>query len=222
MDESKSDFEEFEISEEFSNLKTDNLIFEIWYKPKLVFKYLFKHDSNKYVIILLAISAIFSTFDRAYSKDLGLDTFDASYYLSMLVFGSIATLLIYYLSAWLMHYFGYAFLNGKAKAKDFRTVLAWSNIPAIFSIIFTLFLFIIYGKQALSDNFIPPTEVARITYITVAILQSILGIWSMVILVIGIMHIQNFKVWRAIGNLIIPFLLIIIVFLLIFFMADII
>lgn len=222
MDELKSNFEEFENIDDFSNLDQNNLITEVLFKPKLVFKYLFKVAPTKYVQLLLVLSALVSTLERAFSKNVTWDSFGTGYFLSMLVFGTLFTFLLYYFSAWIMHYFGKAFLNGKATAKTFRTVLAWSSIPSTASVMFLMFLLVIYGSSALSDSFIPPSETAGIVYIIVGVIEIILAFWSLTLMVIGIKLIQNFNTWKAIGNLIIPFALIILIFVFIFFIGDII
>jgi len=42
-------FNEFEEYDDFSNLDTDKLLTEIWTKPNLVFRYLFKTNPEKYI-----------------------------------------------------------------------------------------------------------------------------------------------------------------------------
>ncbi|AUP78243.1 YIP1 family protein [Flavivirga eckloniae] len=216
MSDNTSKFDEFEKLKEFEALDLNNLLFEIWFKPKLVFTYLKKRAPTQYVQLLLIISALTTTFERVIPKNIGWDANGLGYFFGMLIFGAILTLGVYHFSAWFLHYFGRAFLNGNASTKDFRMVIAWSNIPIIASTILSILLLIIYGPNALSDNFFPTSETVRIVYITVAIIEIVIAIWSMVITVIGIMVIQNFNVGKAIGNVLLPMFLVILIFIIVF------
>ena len=220
MNEPTNDFEEFEEFEFFHNLDLNNLIFEVWTKPKLVFTYLFKTNPTKYLQVLLIASALSSTFNRAMEKSIGFDSYGKGYFLGMVVFGALLTWALYYLLAWILQYFGKAFLNGSANSKKFLTVLAWSNIPNIASAFFTFFLILIYGPNALHDSFTPPSEIAGFVYIVVGLCEMALAIWSVAILVIGTMYIQKFGTGKAIGNIFLPFILIIVVFVLVFVLGD--
>ena len=216
-----NNFEEFEEPEGFSNLKTDNLIFEIWIKPKLAFTYLFKYDSNKYVQILLITSALTATFERAISKNIGwYDSYNTSYFIGGLLGGGLMVYAIYYITAWFLHYFGKAFLNGQASAKDFRTVIAWANIPSIASAIFSFIILVIYGSHALSDNYFPISEVERIVFISLALIQAILGMWTLIITITGVKEIQKFSTLKAFGNILLPFIILVIVFAIIFLIGN--
>lgn len=220
MNEPTNDFQEFEDFESFHNLDLNNLIFEIWLKPKLVFTYLFKTYPLKYLQTLLITAALASTFTRAMGKGIGFASYGVGYFLAALIFGALITWGLYYLYAWILHYFGKAFLNGAASTKHFLTIMAWSNIPIIASTFFTFFLILIYGSNALHDSFTPPSEIAGIVFIVVGLIEVVLAFWSLTILVIGTMYIQKFGVWKAIGNIILPLLILIIVFVLIFVLAN--
>src|SRR5690606_25961041 len=101
----------------------------------------------------------------------------------------------------------------------YRIVVAWSNIPMIASTLPVLLASLIYGNNAVSDNFVPDTTIITVAYFTVLVLQLIFAFWSLSILVTGIMHIQQFSVWKAIVNAILPilvFFVLILLFLMIF------
>ncbi|MGE5945031.1 MAG: YIP1 family protein [Flavobacteriales bacterium] len=216
-----NNFEEFEEPQEFSTLKTDNLIFEIWVKPRLVFAYLFKYDPSKYVQILLVISALTTAFERNLSRNIGWhDSYNTSYFIGVCLGGGLMVYVIYYVSAWFLHFFGKAFLNGQANPKDFRTVIAWANIPSIASAIFSFIILVIYGSKALSDSYLPISGIERIVFISFAIIQVTLAIWALIITIIGVKEIQKFSTVKALGNILLPFIILIVVVLIIFLIGD--
>ncbi len=209
-------FEEFEHLENFSDLNTDNLIFEVWVKPKKVFQYLFKFDRLKYVHVLLVVSAIVAATERVLSKNTPFDSYGFGYLIGYILGGAIVTWLMYWVSAWFLRFFGAAFFNGKASNEDFRIVIAWSNIPLITSLLTTLLLILFYGNNAASGYYLIENETERIVFIVLGCIDIVLAIWSAVISVIGIMHIQQFGVWKAIGNIFLPFIILVAIFALFF------
>jgi len=216
----KDAFEEFEVYEDFSDLKTDQLLTEIWLKPKKVFAYIFKHEPQKYVQALLLVAAFANAGGRALEKNVGGGAYGFGFFLGMAIIGGLITYLLYYVMAWFLKFFGNAFLNGKANSKDYRTVIAWSTIPTILSFVTTLFLVIVYGSNALS-TYEPTGYVEGIVYIIIGLIEIGLAIWSTVILVTGIMHIQKFGVWKAIANVFLPVIILIMIFVIIFVLGDI-
>ncbi|WP_346883816.1 hypothetical protein [uncultured Algibacter sp.] len=141
MNNDTNHFEEFEDPKEFLNLDIKNLFSEIWFKPKLVFQYLSNYNPNKYVQLLLIIASITSTLDRSFSKTTIFKDSGIEYFIGGLLGGALVTYALYYILAWFLYYYGKAFLNGQASSKDFRMVIAWSRVPAIASIVFSLYQF---------------------------------------------------------------------------------
>lgn len=213
-------FEEFEEVQDFSRLDTTNLLFEIWVKPKLVFDYIFKYYPDKYLNALLIIASFISTLERILDKGYNLDS---AYIITLLfstLFGALITYGCYYLFAWILRVIGTHLFNGKAKNKDYLIVIAWSNIPMIASIILTFLVIVLFGATAASDNYIPTTTTNEMVIIGFTFLELILAIWSIVIMVIGVMKIQNFNVWKALGNVLLPFAVLVIIVLILVFMIG--
>ena len=169
-----------------------------------------------YVNILLIVAALTATIERSFSKNTSIFSVNAGYFIGGLLGGSLVVYSLYFISAWIFYYFGKAFLNGKATAKEFRTVIAWSNIPSIGSIIFSFLILVVYGSNALSDFYFPISKIEKTVFISFALIQFALSIWTIVIMIIGTKEIQKFSTLKAISNVSIPFLILIIIFLLFF------
>lgn len=208
MNESDNRFREFEEFDDFSNLDTDNLIIEYLKKPKLVYKYLFKTNPEKYFWPLLIAAGAVNGLEKGLERITDFDAFNVGMLLGFLVGGAAIGWISYFISAWIMHLFGSAFLGGTATAKDFRIVVAWANIPSIGSIFITLLIYLLYGFEINSfTSTISDTEMYIIMVLNVIILGLI--IWSAILNIIGTMYIQNFGVGKAIANVILPIIVLI-------------
>jgi len=208
-------FEEFETYEDFTDLKVDQLLTEIWLKPKKVFAYLFKHEPSKYVEGLLLASAFASATNRAIEKSL---EYGANINFITLIISGFAAYLLYYVLAWLYKFFGSAFLNGNATSKQFRTVIAWGYIPSLLILVTSFLYYIVYSSNESEEilSFNPQA----IVFWLFALIELALGIYSIALLVIGTMHIQKFGVWKALGNIFLPIISIGLIFALVFILGD--
>ena len=210
-------FEEFDNYEDFTDLKTDELLTEIWLKPKKVFSYLFKHEPYKYVNPLLLTSGFAGALKRTSEKSMD---FGVSFNFVTVIAGSLIAFLLYYVVAWIYKFFGSAFLNGKATSRQFRTVIAWGYIPSILTAVTSLLYYMVYGSYDTVDfeSFTPQ----NIIFWLVALIELSLGVYSIVLIIIGTMHVQKFGVWKALGNIFLPVIIIAMVFVIVFVLGDVI
>ena len=213
-------FEEFELAENFLGLNTENLFSEIWIKPKKVFIYLFSTNPNKYVELLFIVGAVCSALDRSLEKYQSYFYYSIASYIGIFILATLITWGSYYLYVWILKFVGNGFLKGTASVSDYKTILAWSLVPAIASILPTLFMMMLYGVIAVSDSYQPETTTVSIVFIVVGVLQIILGIWSLCILVTGIKYVQKFTVWKAILNVLIPIVAFVIIFMLLLIVSG--
>ena len=90
----------------------------------------------------------------------------------------------------------------------------------IASIILTFLVIVLFGVNATSDNYVPNTTTNEVVIIGFTFLEVILAIWSIVIMVVGVMKIQNFNVWKALVNVLLPFAVLVIIVLILVFMIG--
>lgn len=219
MNESPNHFLEFEDLDDFSNLDTKNLLTEIWIKPTLVFKYLFKTNPEKYVWPLMITAGAVGGLEKGLEKAGEYNSFAFGYVIGTLLGGALLGWISIYIYAWLLSLFGSGFLNGKAEPKAFRTVIAWSNIPSICTVVLTFISAVLYGNK-LNDINLELTQTEAIFMIVLGLLQLGLSIWSLVLNIIGTMHIQNFKAGKATLNVLLPFITLAFLFIIIYFIFN--
>lgn len=191
---------------------TDKEIFtRIWTEPRLVMKYINDNSYDKFVVFLLVIGGISNAFDRIVSSDLFINQ-------PLIVLVGIG-LVLAGLSGWLGNYIYAAILtwtgkafDGKAHSSDVFRVCAYAMIPSIFLILIVFLQLFVFGFEVFRDDFdtnsLGAGELA--IYFGLALLTIVFGVWSLVIFVVGLSEVQKFSIGKAIGNLILSFLVILI------------
>jgi len=210
MNASDNRFSEFEEFDDFSNLDTNNLIIEYLKKPKLVYKYLFKTNPEKYFWPLLIAAGAVNGLEKGLERITDFDAYGLGMLLGFLVGGAALGWITYFISAWVLYLFGSAFLSGTATAKDFRVVIAWANIPSIASIFITFLMYLLYGFE-INGYGSSLSDIELYTIMGLGLISLGLIFWSLILNVIGTMHIQNFGVGKAIANVLLPSIVLIII-----------
>ncbi len=114
--------------------------------------------------------------------------------------------------AWLLHIFG-RLLGGKANFQEIRAAVAWSNVPNFVTVLLWIILLGVFGAQVFNRNF---SEMQFVGYqagilFLVMLLESIVSVWGFIILLSALREVQEFSVWKAILNVVIPFVAVVIV-----------
>ena len=194
-----------QLEPEDSDINENNLLITIWHKPSATLRFILENCPEKYVLGLLLISSIVSSMGNAAVNDDTPLPFIGMLFLAM-IFGGTIGLALVLIFAWLMSVSG-RILGGKANPLEFRTILAWSSVPQIATVVLILPTLIIYGEGISSFEIFGTYMVDGFFLVMVGLIQLVLWIWSIVILVKGIMIIQNFGVGLALVNLILPAIL---------------
>lgn len=101
-------------------------------------------------------------------------------------------------------------LKGEGSFFGIRAAIAWSNVTNIGTIITWLFLIGAFGAQLFFRAFTEmPFRGAAAIYANCAFLtQAVLSVWSFVLLIRGLQEVQKYSVWRAIVNIVLPFVIV--------------
>lgn len=96
-------------------------------------------------------------------------------------------------------------VGGKSNYLNIRASVAWSNVPNLVNGAIWLFLGFVVGAEL----FLPvvakgiSTNMAKFVLI-LSVIQLIAMIWGLVILIMTLAEVQKFSIWRAIANIVIP------------------
>lgn len=197
--------------EEPLSFTDEEILTEIWTRPREVFRYIHERQYEKYMLVLLMIAGIYKTFDRASSQNLG-DTLPllgviTVCVLSGIMFGWLSA----YISAALISWTG-VWLDGEADTKSILRIIAYASIPSIIALFLIIPQMGIYGVEIFKEegDVTSGGMMANIIYWGSMILELVLGICSIFFYVIGVSEVQGFEIWKAVVNLILAMLVIIV------------
>lgn len=112
-------------------------------------------------------------------------------------------------------------IGGKSSYYPIRAAISWSCVPNVLSIIIWAVLILLFGKNLFLDSF-PQQSLSTglmLLGVGLVVIQGVLAVWAFVIAVNGIAEVQGFSAWKALLNVLIPFLMVVILVWLIIFLA---
>lgn len=101
-------------------------------------------------------------------------------------------------------------IGGEADYLSLRAAVSWSNVPNVINIVFWVFLSIQFGTllytQAFTQMDLMGSQLGIVAVIFLA--QLVLAIWTFVILLNTVSEVQRFSAWKALLNVIMPFIIV--------------
>lgn len=207
-----NEFEEYSYNKEIEN----NLFRKILTHPKEAFRFIVKHQYEKHLTVLLVLAGIANGFDRIVEKA----TEDSNIIVLLImavIVGALVGWIGYYIYAALLSLSG-RWLNGKGRTNTILPILAYASVPAIAGTIFTIAQIFLFGTD--SSIIETASMPVAIIYYLLLFLQLGFGFWTLALYAIGLAEVQQFAIWKAILNLLLPVLFIVVPLLLIFFLTT--
>ena len=179
---------------------TDKEIFtKIWVNPRPIFKLINHFRYEKHLTILLVLAGITNAFDRSEASFLNSSDSIGITIVGSIVGGALFGWISFYIYSFLIRFTG-KWLGGQADTDSILRVLAYSAIPSISTLILIIFKLFLVGSD-LFENVL--------TY-GFTIIESILGIWTFVLSVVGISEVQQFSIGKAILNILLPVIILVV------------
>ena len=217
--------ENIKIENEIITLSDKEVFTKIWTSPRLVFKYLNDNKYDNYVYILLFLAGITRAFDRASLKGMGDNLPLLAVVLICIILGGLFGWITYYIYAALMSWTG-EWLGGKGDTKSLLRIISYGMFPSIVALLFLIPQIALFGNEIFQSDIDISNSgfFSIITFYLTSSLEVVLGLWTIVLLVIGISEVQKISIWKSIFNMILPGLIIIgsigIIALLIYIISD--
>lgn len=125
------------------------------------------------------------------------------------VFAALVGMLGFQITSALVHWTG-KWLGGVGTFLQVRAAVAWSNVTNVGASLLWLLLVAFFGADVFVRTFPESTFVgASLALVSsIFILQTVLSVWSFVLFVRSLAEVQQFSVWRAIINIILPFVIV--------------
>jgi hypothetical protein len=197
--------------ENYENVKTPDhlsdkeLFIKIWTSPRAVFRFINFYKYQKHVTLLLILAGIARTFNRTLMKNAGDNLSIWGIILFSIIIGALFGWIIYYIYAALISCTG-KWLNAKGSTNAILIVLSYALIPSIVAMLFLLPQLVLYGNEVfkLNENSSDGGITKNIIVNGSFFLEAVLGIWTLVLCVIGIAEVQKLSIMKSILNLFLP------------------
>jgi hypothetical protein len=198
-----------------------NIFTKIWTSPRQVFEFINAHRYDKYVTILLVLSGISRAFDQAATKHIGNHLPLFWVIMFCLIAGALLGWISFYFYAALVSVTG-RWLDGKGNTQSILRILSYAMAPTIVALILLIPQIAVYGNGIFqSDGDLESAGVLgnSIFYFSVGV-ELVLSIWTIVFCVIGISVVQKISTGKAILNMLLPVVLIIVIGVILFLALD--
>ena len=195
-----SEFDEYLDKKEIES----NLFIKIWTAPRIVFRFIHENRYEKYMWFLLILAGISNGFDRASREHMGDTGSLAKIVVISILAGGLLGWISYYIYSALVSWVGQLF-KGKADVKAIVRVMAYGSIPSIAAMVLLVPQMIVYDKEMFTSNPVYDGGIlANIIFFGALFIELSLTIWSIVLYVIGVSEVQQFPIWKAVLNLLLP------------------
>lgn len=167
---------------------------------------------------MLIFAGISRALHNAIDKNIG-DNYSLLAILSLtVIFGGLFGWLSFYIFSAMISFTG-KWLDGKGDTNTLFRVMSYALFPTILLLFLTLPLIGVYGIELFkSDEDLMATGLLGIIgLMTFAVLQLVLAVCSLVFMVIAVAEVQGFTIGKAVVNILLPILLIVMPLLLILF-----
>jgi hypothetical protein len=205
------------VEEPGPDIRAENAWKYIWLYPRQVFQSALRNFPGKYVVLIFALSGL----SPDYSIVRLAETFNSSLIITLsfvLAGGMILSYLISELFSWLLSEAGKIF-GGDASYSEMRTILAWALVPTVVASILSVGDIFVMVQNAVNQDVTIKSSLVATLLTVLSTVQFALGIWTAVLLVIGIKTVQNFSFFKALLNMILPFLVLLCIFILFIFIS---
>ncbi|HEY5234626.1 MAG TPA: Yip1 family protein [Rhabdochlamydiaceae bacterium] len=101
-------------------------------------------------------------------------------------------------------------IGGQSNYMGLRAAVSWSNVPNTINIVLWALLAIQFGSVLFTQGFMQmDLEGSQLTLVAVIFLvQAVLAVWTLVILLNTVAEVQKFSVWKAVLNVVMPFVIV--------------
>jgi hypothetical protein len=201
----------------------ENPFLTIWTRPRVTIRRIVDTNPSLHVVPLAMAGGVIQTIDRAVQRNAG-DVLSLPAIIALAVFlGPFGGLIGLFVGGWFTRTTG-RWLGGRATPEQVRAAIAWSFIPGLATIPILIVQIGFFGRDLFTQSKLTVGSDSFLTVVLMVtgVLEVVLGIWSFVILLKCVGEVQGFSAWKALGSLILIFLVIFvpIMLLVILFLAS--
>ncbi len=182
----------------------------IWIEPRKTIRTIIDTNPKSHFVLLSAAYGLPIVLNFAQSFSLGTTLPLWAILIASLILCVFVGMIGISVSAWLLKVTG-RWIGGKGNFQEIRAAVAWSNVPSFVSIFMWAVLIIVFGMQVFNREFAEMTFVgyqAGVVFL-IFLVQTVVSIWGFIILLKVLGEAQKFSAWRALFNVLIPFVIVV-------------
>ncbi len=184
----------------------------MWTAPRQTIRSIVQKNPKQGFIWLSVVYGFPALLHLAQSRSLGDVISLAAIFIGALLFSPLIGMLGITVSSALFYWTG-KWLGGKAPFLHVRAAVSWSNIPNVATSAIWLLLMALFGRGLFVNAFIMAPMPGFLGFVACALclLQLGLWIWSFVLFLKAFGEVQGFSAWKALVNVIMLIVLVLIV-----------
>lgn len=184
--------------------------FSIWIRPRATIRHVVAHDPERLVWVLAMLAGIGRALDRADMRNAGDQLQWPFIALGALMVGPLLGVAGLYLGGALVRWTG-RWLGGQGSAVAIRAAIAWAGALEVWGLLLWIPQVAVFGQELFMSDMPSLTAVPVLTLVALgfAVASVTVGLWTAVVLVVGLSEVQGFSLWRALANLLLAGLLIV-------------
>ena len=185
--------------------------FTMWIRPRATIRRLIDIDGDPRILLLAGLAGIADVLSTASLRSQG-DKISLAAILGIAVIaGPIKGIIQLYIGGFLLGLTG-RWIGGKANSETIRATLAWCSVPIVWSLLLLPPELALFGKENFTSATpgIDASTALTLAMIGFGLVEATVGIWCVVIFVKCLSEVQGFSSWRAVANIILSGLVILV------------
>jgi len=183
----------------------------MWTKPRATIQQIVDTNPEYLVLLLAAISGFSESLNRASTKSMGDKLEWPMIFLIAAIVGPLGGIIGLYIGSVLIRWTG-GWIGGQASSQHIRAALAWSSVPAVWLLIIWIPELALFGQEMFTTEMPIVDASLSLTFILLgfSVIEIVISVWIIVVLLKCIGQVQGFSAWKALGNLFLSGLVIIV------------
>lgn len=195
------------------DLHLKQIISDIWFSPRKTFQTINEIKYSKYGYLILILLGVLAGIEKN-THQIIIDIHSFFILNGIIIFfTSLITIISFIILAYILNWTA-KFLDGKGSTSQILNMSTYAMIPAITAIPFMALKILLFNNQGQElEQFLMNLAMDyKLIYFILEFFIFLLGLWSFILIIIGISEVQKFSIFKAILNLIIPVLMLISIF----------
>lgn len=174
----------------------------IWSRPRATIQQIVDSDPTRFVLGLAALNGVSEALNRASGRSVG-DDLDLSVILLMaVVFGPLGGILSLYIGGALVRWTG-SWVGGQASSQSIRAAIAWGLVPALWVSLLWIPELLLVGVEMFTTETPRADANANLGFVILGLvtIEMVGSIYAVVTVLKCLGQVQGFSAWKALGNL---------------------